>query len=173
MILLNLLPPQKKKEAEEKILYAAIKNILAVFLVFLIFVSVILLGGKLILARNFQTVVEQTTLIVKEYGGINKKIKETNDKLASISDAQNEFIEWSPRILKISEAIPENIQITTIVLRDGKNKTLLKGIAKTRDDLLILRVNLEESDLFSRIELPFSNLLKREGVDFEFQLTFK
>ncbi|NQU84013.1 MAG: hypothetical protein HQ536_04870 [Parcubacteria group bacterium] len=171
MITLNLLSPQKKKETEENILYASIKNILAIFLIFIIFVSVILLGSKLILSRNFEKVIEQTTLIVKEYGGVNRNIKEINDKLINISKSQEEFIEWSSNLLQTAKLVPENIEISAIVLRKGSSQTLLKGYAKTRGELLILKTNLEESELFEKVELPFSNLLKREDIDFEFQLT--
>lgn len=173
MINLNLLSPQKKKEIEEKILYVSIKNIFAIFLIFIIFISIILLGSKLVLVYNFEKVVEQTTLIVKEYGGINQKIKEINDKLNNVSKTQKEFIPWSFYLLELNKIFPSNIEIATIILRMGEKQTLIKGYAKTRDDLLNLKTNLENSKLTKSVELPFSNLLKREDIEFELQLTLQ
>lgn len=171
MIALNLLSPQKKKEVEEHILYASIKNILAILLIFIIFISVVLLGAKLILSRNFQTVVEQTTLIVKEYGGVNQNIKEINKKLNNISKTQEEFVTWSYHLTELTKILPENIELSTIILKPGDKQTLIKGLARTRDDLLLLKTNLEESELFTYVELPFSNLLTRNDIDFELRLT--
>ncbi|MEA3272520.1 MAG: PilN domain-containing protein [Patescibacteria group bacterium] len=173
MITLNLLSPQKKKGAEEKILYATIKNVLAVFLIFFVFIAVILLGSKLLLAHSFETVVEQTTLITKEYGGVNQQIRQINDKLENISNTQKEFVAWSSHLAELNDLIPENIQISVIVLRLGEGNTVVKGYAKTRNDLLLLKSNLENSALFEQVKLPFSNLLKRNDIDFEFQLTLQ
>ena len=171
MIKLNLLSPQKKKEVEDHILYSSLKNVLGVLLIFVIFISIILLGSKLILAKNFETIVEQTTLIVKEYGGVNQNIRTINEKLKNISNTQNEFVTWSYHLSKLQKLIPENIEISTIILKKGNKESLVKGLAKNRDDLLTLKTNLENSDLFTVVELPFSNLLTRNNIDFELQLT--
>jgi len=48
----------------------------------------------------------------------------------------------------------------------NNNKILLTGSAKLRDQLLVLKNNLESSELFSNVEIPLENLLKKEGVDF-------
>ena len=170
MIRLNLLSPLNKKRTEEKLLYISIKNLLGTLLIFAVFSAIILLSAKVILANNFQTIIEQTTLIVKEYGGVNQKIKEINQKINTVGKTQEKFTAWSDILSKISNLIPENTTVTVLTLSRPDGRIILKGTAKTRDDLLGLKSNLENSELFSLVKIPFSNLLTRENIDFEFEL---
>jgi hypothetical protein len=170
MINLNLLSPENKKSTEERLLYLSIKNLLGALLIFAVFSATILLVAKLVLADNFQTIVEQTTLIVKEYGGVNQKIKETNQKIVVVSDTQKKFVAWSEILAKISDLIPKNITVSVMIMSRDNEEMTLKGTAKTRDDLLSLKSNLENSEIFSSVKIPFSNLLTREDIDFDFKL---
>lgn len=170
MISLNLLSPDNKKTTEERLLYLSIKNLLGALLVFAVFSATILLIAKLALANNFQTIIEQTTLIVKEYGGVNQKIKETNQKINSISETQKKFVAWSVILEKISNLMPQDAVAAIMIMSRSNEEMTLKGVAKTRDALLLLKSNLENSDIFSSVKIPFSNLLTRQDVDFEFEL---
>lgn len=170
MINLNLLSPENKKITEERLLYISIKNLLGILLIFAIFSAITLLTAKLVLANNFQTIIEQTTLIVKEYGGVNQKIKEINQKIKTINDTQEKFVAWSQILSKISNLIPQNTTTSVIILSRSNEDMILKGTAKTRNDLLLLKSNLENSGIFSSVKIPFSNLLIRENIDFEFEL---
>lgn len=170
MISLNLLSPENKKTTEEKLLYLSIKNLLGSLLVFALFSAIILLSAKVILANNFQTIIEQTTLIVKEYGGVNQKIKEINQKIDTVSDTQEKFVAWSLTLEKIANLVPINTTTSVMILSRADERVILKGTAKTRNDLLLLKSNLENSDIFSSVKIPFSNLLTREDIDFEFEL---
>lgn len=170
MISLNLLSPDNKKNTEEQILYMSIKNLLGALLIFAVFSAIILLTAKLILANNFQTIIEQTTLIVKEYGGVNQKIRETNEKIRTIGNTQKKFIAWSSVLEKITNLVPQNINVSVMILSRSDEKIILKGTAQTRNDLLLLKSNLENSEVFSSVKIPFSNLLTREDIAFEFDL---
>lgn len=170
MINLNLLSPENKKITEERLLYISIKNLLGILLIFAIFSAITLLAAKLVLANNFQTIIEQTTLIVKEYGGVNQRIKEINQKIKTINDTQEKFVAWSQILSKISNLIPQNTTASVIILSRSNEDMILKGTAKTRNDLLLLKSNLESSEIFSSVKIPFSNLLIRENIDFEFEL---
>jgi Tfp pilus assembly protein PilN len=170
MISLNLLSPENKKNTEERLLYLSIKNLLGAFLVFATLSAIILLIAKLLLADNFQTIIEQTTLIVKEYGGVNQKIKETNQKINSVNNTQEKFVAWSVILEKIANLVPQNTTASVMIISRSNEEMTLKGTAKTRNDLLLLKSNLESSDVFSSVKIPFSNLLTRKNIDFEFEL---
>lgn len=170
MITLNLLSQENKRIAEEKLLYISIKNLLGIFLIFVTFSAIILLAAKTVLDNNFQTIIEQTTLIVKEYGGVNQKIKEINQKIKTIEKTQEQFVAWSEILTQISNLAPQNTTVSVMILSRSGAEMTLKGTAKTRNDLLLLKSNLENSKIFSSVKIPFSNLLTREDVNFEFEL---
>lgn len=172
MITLNLLSPENKQKTEELLIYLSIKNLLGSLLIFAAFSAIILLSAKLILANNFQTIIEQTTLIVKEYGGVNQKIKEINQKISSIDETQKKFTSWSAILEKIANLIPPNTTTSVIVMSRSNEEATLKGVANTRDDLLLLKTNLENANMFYSVKIPFSNLLTRENINFEFELKF-
>jgi hypothetical protein len=44
---------------------------------------------------------------------------------------------------------------------------ILFGVAETRNNLLIFKKILEESEILSGIELPFSVLLEKNNINFE------
>lgn len=171
MILINLLPKSVKKELNQKIILAAIKNISGLILVAIIFIGIILLCAKIVSLNNFNAAVEQITLISKEYGGINQEIRKVNEKIISISEIQKEYIIWSDFLKKFIPLIPDNVVINYLSISKPSKNIFLKGIAETRDDLLTLKENFQSSPLFSKVEIPISYFLSRQNINFEISLT--
>lgn len=170
MICLNLLSPIKKQELASRNTYLFAETTISVLLIFTIAVSIILLIAKVILQNNLDDMAEQTTLILKEYGGYNQEIKAVNRTIQTISDIQKNHAYWSDFLGQFYGLLPEGIQLTSLKINKTEQTLNLLGKAKSRDILLTLKVNLEKSPLLSEVKYPLSSLLTQDNIDFEFNL---
>jgi Tfp pilus assembly protein PilN len=164
MIILNLIPPIKKQELRLTQVYKIIKNLIILILFLTIFVAIILLLIKMALENNFNKVVEGSTLTTKYANIFNKDVKEFNQYLTAVDKIQKDYISWRQFLIDFTKLTPQNINIYGINLND--DKILITGQAKNRDDLLLFKNNLENSNLFSGVSIPLENLLKKDNVDF-------
>ena len=95
---------------------------------------------------------------------LKKDIKEFNQKLKTVETIQKDHIAWTNFFIKFSLLVPDDIGIYNLSL--NKDKIVITGLAKTRDQLLKFKENLENSSLFSEVVTPLEDLLKKEDVDF-------
>src|SRR3989344_4822341 len=169
MIILNLLSPIKKQELRLAQLYITIKNLIILILLFTIIIAVILLLSKMVVQNNFNRIVDQTTLTTK-YGQIfNRDIKIFNSHLSAVEKIQKEYISWTDFLISFNQLIPDNVSLYTLnINKNNKDgiKIYITGIAKTRDDLLKLKDNLEKNEMFSEVAIPLENLLKKNDISF-------
>jgi Tfp pilus assembly protein PilN len=171
MLTINLLPENIKKELNQKIILATVKNITGLFFAAVIFISIILLWAKILSVNNFNNAIEQATQVSQEYGGINQEIRKVNDKISTISQIQKEYIVWSDAVKRILLLIPSDVSIDYLSLSEPGKFVTLKGTAETRESLLTFKSNLESCPLFSKVEIPISYFLSRENINFEINLT--
>jgi hypothetical protein len=54
--------------------------------------------------------------------------------------------------------------------KDGVKKISLRGLAPDRERLLLFRQALEADKIFSKVDLPISNFVKGENIDFSLNL---
>lgn len=164
MINLNLIPPIKKQEIRLTQIYVIIKNLIILLLFLTIAVAITLLLTKMFLQNHFNNIVAQTTLTPRYANIFNKEFKEFNERLKAVKEIQKDHFYWTNFFVKFSKLMPDGLVLNNLIINN--NKILLAGSAKLRDQLLVLKNNLENSELFSNVEIPLENLLKKEQVDF-------
>src|SRR3989338_8766534 len=178
MITINLIPTNKKEEIRLSEVDIVIKNLIISLLLFIITVAIILLVSKMILQNTFNRIVADTTLTTR-YGNIfSNDIKIFNQRLRAVEKIQKKYIPWTNFIFSFVNLVPEDISIATLNLEaeakneEDNNTVTISGTAKTREKLLQFKANLENSALFSSIDIPLENLLKKEGVNFNIKAKF-
>lgn len=169
MITLNLISPALQQELKFKKIYLTLKNALILILLFTIGMAIVLLITKMILQKNFYQIIDQTTLLSKSNLRFISEIRKLNSDLQNISKIQKEYIPWSKVLLDFVTLVPDKVMINELSFNQSENQLILKGKTKSRDLMLQFKDNLENSSLFSGVELPLSSLLKKEDVDFEFK----
>jgi Tfp pilus assembly protein PilN len=103
----------------------------------------------------------------EEYRELQKyedKFSDVNYRISSISKLQSGHLYWSNIFYRLSDLVPEGIYMNNAVTKDYK--VSLAGRARTRDDLLAFQEKMESSDCFTKLNVPLSNLVSRENVDF-------
>jgi Tfp pilus assembly protein PilN len=74
-------------------------------------------------------------------------------------------------LVNLTKLIPENINIKNLDI--DSNKISITGWAKSRDELLLFKNNLENSELFNGVNIPLENLLQKDNVDFNIKASIK
>ena len=177
MLTLNLLPEHQKKEIKleytfRKTLFLGISIIVALG-IFTLFA----LGTKLILQNKFEETEKkiEAEFITAELLQIKEKEKvldKFNQLLSTIKEISELRTHWSEVLIKITEDIPEGVELTQIII-DQKGKVSLAGFSPTREKVLVIKDTLESSPQFKDIYSPRSNLVKKENIDFFFSFKLK
>jgi len=166
MITLNLLDNKRKKHyLFRRVLLTIQKSIELLFFMALL-IGIIFSTSQYYLQKTLEEVTEQSVLINKKIGGFNEETAQLNQLIKNVKNIQEEYIPWSPVLIKTTQAIPENIKINSLKISKQESQLNLQGIAKNRETLLKLRNNLENLYFVEKIDSPLSNLLKKEDVNF-------
>lgn len=177
MIKLNLIPPYKKEEIEQSNKLLAVlgweiklSGILLVFVSMLLSINYILQLNLASMSIDFDSGTGKNNQIKKliEY---DEKIKEMNLIVSKEMKLQNGQLIWSNLFQKLNENFPESIELKSITTENYA--VLLSGIAQKRDELIAFRDKLEKEDCFSEVDLPLSNLVMKENIDFRINFNIK
>jgi len=103
---------------------------------------------------------------IEEY---QNKFSQINTQLNRLSKIDSDQLYWSSALLALDSAVPDEVEITEITTKDLILS--LSGHAATRDNLLAFRDELSRNDCFSNIDLPVSELVSKDNVDFQMKLT--
>ena len=169
MITLNLLPPKKKREfvlLEQDIV---IKNAISILLLLTILAAITLLAGKFLLQNHFNQTVEQSTLTTRTAKIFNSEIKLFNELLENTDNVQQKYLPWTKFLTALSGLVPTRIVLNSIAVTQDSAETyqiFLTGLAPTREDLLELQNNLDNSSFLTAVNVPLDNLLKKESIEF-------
>jgi Tfp pilus assembly protein PilN len=171
---LNLLPEQKKQNIEKKkrlkiIIYQG-------FLLFsvIVLLAIILVNINILLQIELKSVEDITALQqnqndMLELKKYESKFKEINSKVSSLSQIKKSNFHWSKLFDLMSKLTPDNITLSGLSTKDYQIS--LVGQAATREDLIKFKDNLTDENCLSDVNVPLSNLVVKNDVDF--QLDFK
>jgi Tfp pilus assembly protein PilN len=84
-----------------------------------------------------------------------------------VSQIQNEFTLWSYFLEDLAANTPPDISLSFLKLNKEDGMIKLRGRAASREGLLLLKQNLENSNNFSNIDFPIKNILQQKNIDFE------
>lgn len=102
-------------------------------------------------------------------------IEDLNNKLSIVEKAEKNKYSISEKVINeiLLKKIPD-IRITEITYKNEAvaGKTIsIRGIAPSRERLLIFRKTLEEDPAFKKVDLPISNFIKGTDIAFFINLT--
>lgn len=99
------------------------------------------------------------------------EIKRLKSELANIKQIQKDHTPWIVFFYKLSDIIPEGIVLSQLTL-ENDNVLIIGGLAKKRQDLLMLQDALHKSAYFENFQLPYNVLFEKENIKFNLQLNF-
>lgn len=175
-IYLDLLPEERKKELRRsKIFRLALKQEVF-FILPLLMLAGILMGANLTLKIQKESVAEQNSQAqagdrYQELDVYEKKFKEANGLSSELIRIRKAHLNWADRLGELGLMVPEGVSLTNISTKNYK--MMLAGRAATRDKLLEFKGNLEKDSCMSDVNLPLSNIVQKENVDFQMDFSIK
>ncbi|MFH1509806.1 MAG: hypothetical protein ABID67_01490 [Candidatus Nealsonbacteria bacterium] len=179
--MINLLPPEAKKDLKEREnwkLYLTLS-----FLVFVFFVSfsLILLSVKIFISGELESqriLLEQgeRELESPQRHNLQTNLVNFNNSFLQIDKFYKEQFSSADVLIQLSLIVPEGINFTNLsISRAGKELNeisfSISGFSPDRDTLLIFKEKLEEEENFKEINFPPSNWVK--PIDVNFNINFK
>lgn len=166
MIFLNLLPEKYKIIVKAERVNLSLRNDLIILLVILSFSTATLMLARFYLLKKLQSLNINQPNIANNQKGFNKEIVEINRRIEALNNLQKNFKILSDPLLDITGAVGGNIYLKSLSVDSVNRKVTLKGFAKTRDGLLEFRKDIEELKNIADAEIPLSQLLENENLEF-------
>jgi hypothetical protein len=177
VIKLNLIPPHKKEEIKKSYRSRMLLRWEGELLL-IIFLSVAgLVSMDYILKINLFSADYGSSMAAKEnsqHKAIDKydnEIKGMNSLVSKVSKIQSGQLYWSKFLTNFDGKVLPGIEIDNLSTQNYKIS--LVGKANTRDNLLVLKSNIEKDDCFEAVNLPLSNLVSKENSDFQMDFQIK
>jgi len=160
MITLNLLPYSKRREIEtEK--GNQLVLVFGIFSLFFLFVTVVLMLANVVMRGLI------TDLMFRAVSYDQNRAEALNRKTAALNKIQENFILYTDSLIDFTKIVPSGVKIEDLMM-DKTNKDIkIRGAAKSRDDLMQFKENLEESGRFLNVRLPTENMLAEGYISFE------
>lgn len=175
--LLNILPPEKKKDLLLARRYHTIllREASVLFLVF--FLGTLLLGVWGLLVFNERTMVKnleekkQKDIFYSDIAFYEKTFSRVQELVPKVESVLRDQRVDSRVLRSLEESVPSIGMIDSIIISEGGMK--VAGRAETRENLLEFQDLLRSQSCFSDIVLPWSQMAKKENVDFEITITVR
>ena len=171
----NILPPEKKDDLRLAKRYRILLR-QAAGLLFLIFFLISLLSGIwFLLVLDEESVLEKSSETQRQnevYAQIalyDEAFSQTQALLPSVGQALNKQKEVTWIFRSLEENVPPEISFLSVSVEDNVLK--LAGQADTRDHLLALQEKLRGVKCFSNVVFPWSQIAKKESIDFEISIS--
>lgn len=165
-ILINLMPPEKKKLINHIYLVLYSRFLIEIILLYGLIVAISLVVANQILLSNLGSIQSRTTDLEPVYNQINQKIQKVNKDLKNIDEAQNSFFTWTTYLAETLKTLPTGISLNGLDFNKENKNLIVQGMAKTRADLLILKDNLTKLPWVKKLDLPASTLTAKENINF-------
>lgn len=170
---LNLLSPEKKKHLKRMTNFQFAKSLLELMLIFLSCSGIALLGGQWVLQEHFNEITGHIVSVTNKYAEKNLEIKNINITLARTEKIQKDYTLWTIKIIDIAKQIPEEIALSSLNFNSETDTIYISGIAKTRDNLLTLKNNLETLGWMEKVAIPPDQLTEKENIQFSISPSLK
>lgn len=173
---LNLLPPSRRRQFDDLLLYDALRKVIIVISVAVIVSGALLLAGRTLLARQLakekaSTAQAQARLAQQNGSSLEERIREFNALLLKVNGIQTGYVGWMPVANDLFAAVPAGVALRKLEIDATTRTVIVAGLAERRDDLLALEDALLASKHVTDPTSPISNLLQREQIPFEIRFT--
>jgi len=169
--MINLLPPEEKKELiwEEKKKLSLILGIL--ILVFLISLILVLSSIKIYISsqvevQKFILSQEEKKFKESEAKTFQEKLEFLNQELTNLNSFYQNQIDLIEIFEKVSNYIPSGVYLNSFSFTADTSQISLTGFSPTREILLEFKKNLETEKKFKEVYFPPTSWLEPTNINF-------
>ncbi|MFC1609152.1 PilN domain-containing protein [Patescibacteria group bacterium] len=172
-LLVNLIPEKRKRDVRRRKTFRFVvwQEILFVFAL-LVFLS-ILFSVNFILKMELSNTqkIGSDYMNRSEFAEVKKYEEgfgDINNEISLVRSIQKNDFYWTNFFYELSSMTPEGVVVDS--LSTSKTKVVLDGKSKTRDNLIVFKDKLEQSSCFHSVNVPLSDIVIKEDIDFEMTL---
>lgn len=155
------------------VFFQFIKGILEILLIITCAAGIVLLGARTILENYFSDLTSTIVFIQSQHVKTNREVRDINIIINNIDNIQKDFKPITTFIPDIAGAMPAGV-VLNILQINLENKTIaLGGEANTRDNLLRAEEYLEKIEWVQSVDLPLSQLTKKDKISFSLSAAIK
>ncbi|MFH0853333.1 MAG: PilN domain-containing protein [bacterium] len=174
---LNFLPSSDKEELSKEQKLIALQSNSFIFLIVAGILAIIIYLNLWLLTQHNQFLEKSISDLrqsqtIKETTSLEAQIKEFNTKVKLIDSITSEQLPLSNILAELIQKIPRGISVERISIDTNQNSFELRGIAQDRTSYLSLKDSLLETNWFTEVNLPITDLLSRDTINFILQTTF-
>lgn len=172
-IYLDLLPQEKKNQIKRNKLFQRILHEELLFVVPLLVFIILLFNVYYVLNYEFNSLSAaglegRSQDKYQELNVYEEKFKEMNESVAVLSKLQTNHLHWINVIDELGNSTPDGVYLNNLSTKNYQ--IFLLGKARSRENLLNFKAKLEESSCFESINIPLSNLVVKDDIDFQMDL---
>ena len=104
--------------------------------------------------------------ITGQSNSLEGSIRAYNSRANIVLEAISSRVPWSDRLSSLSQSIPAGIELDQISFNENDKSVTFRGRAQNRPSYLSLKDSLENTGWFKDIDLPITDLLSRETIQF-------
>lgn len=165
-IYLDLLPRERKQELKRKKIFRLILRQEFLFLLPVAALVVVLFNILYLLSFELSTPIRtEEQKKYQELDNYEERFRQVNETTAELLKIQAGHLAWSNVFEKMDTVTPDGVVISNLNTKDYA--VFLVGKARSRDILLEFKSNLESTECFWEVNVPLSNLVSKEDVDFQ------
>lgn len=174
--MINLLPPQQKKELEREEKWKLTSILGIISLIFFLCLSLILFSVKIYISGKLESQkilleIEEKKFKTPEVQDFQKKITILNQNLSKLDSFYHGQFDLTKILEKIATTLPPGVYLNSLSWKKDIFQIGLSGFAPLRENLFELKQNLEKEKDFEEIYFPPLNWVKPKDVNFN--VTFK
>lgn len=192
MILLNLLPPEEKQKLRQKKIIRQVIIYEGILLFSFVLLAILLPLSSLIIRMETSSIQDKARKnfnpqkISQQEKNINTQIDKINQEINQAIFFQKNQKKWSQPINQAIQSLPSGVHINRIslinekkIIRQKKSKKIIiqknqkiiiAGLADNRSSLIAAESILKNNRCFKEVNSPVSNYLKKEKINFSFDL---
>lgn len=172
------MPPGEVKIVKYIFLKRAIINVAVLIVGAQLILIFALLGTQLFLSRQYNkekeaAKIQNNNSETEEIKKSEQKINDFNNYLIRLRGLQESHIDWTQIIDVIIKNKPQEVKLTSLVVKDETKKISILGTTPTRDTFLQFKDNLEKSNYFYDFNSPLSNIINPTNINFSLEFSVK
>jgi len=176
MIILNLLPAEKKHSFAVERTQRLQRKLVVVFLTSLVLSVIILFTTKWYIDFEIKSIDAQiaaTQQVLRSQGDdSNTQIKIMNEQLSQLQVVQKEHVVWPTVLNQLTDTMVPGVTLNSVSFDATIQSFTINGTALTRQNLVSYKEKLSSLPFISNIESPLSDLIQRENINFQFKGKF-
>lgn len=164
---LNFLPEKEQKNIKTASLISWGVNVFKITLFLFILFNGFLFLINFLLSEQVSMLAKRSEEVNKNYFFYNQEVTNINEQLKHINMAATNYSILTPYLHELINTLPGEIQLKSIIL-DAKTGGIsaISGIATDRNALLNYKEILENIDWITYFDLPTSQLIQKENINF-------